>query len=189
MLFTVAEAATMTGADSGSSEFQRLCAAVDRLVKTYIGAEVEHGTRTEYLSGRGDAILWPRNRPVHTVTDVRIDSTGAFDADTAIDDVSKVAIRDGRKLVWTEGTFPLGSGNVRVTLTAGYNNAADHAPTAPDVPDDLKDACLRVVATLNARGAGELMQSEAVGGYSYTRFLDALDPFTRGILDHYRVMS
>jgi len=177
MLFTYAEAAGFTGGNQNDAGFQRLCKAVDRWVKNYCGREFETAEYTENLAANGTNCVWVKESPITAISDVRIDYSGLLGTDTALDDLTPF-VTDGSRVMYTNGYFPRGRRTVQITYTGGY--AAD------EIPEDLKQAAMRLLAKVYKQAASEPMVAESMGDYSYTRIQQALDQIDYMALDFYR---
>lgn len=186
MIITVAEAADWLKdvTLATDAQFQRLVAAADAFVKHYCARDFERAERTEYPRSHGGSILWLREKPIAAVAEIRIDPTHQLAVDSAIE-LTDVVYEDDR--VYLLGYWPEGSHVVMVTYTGGYWPASDTDPLhIPKMPEDLREVTLDLVARAQRRGSTEVMQSESLGSYSYTRFAAALTSEMRDTLLYFK---
>lgn len=186
----------ITGQDE-NSKVSLLCDAADSAIKRYLGRDIERQTYpgtvmhgrgdSGYYSGNGSRYLVLRQRPVISVTSIHLDHAGnwgssetAFPAESLL-----VAGRDYALVpdgfgsyrgvverlrgVWVRprwyrvGEMHLdpqtAQGNIKIAYTAGYD----------PVPPDLTQAAALLIAHWRRIGdKGGTMQSESLGGYSYS---------------------
>jgi len=97
---------------------------------------------TEYYDGKGQNIIMLNNYPVQNITAVYDDPGRVWDADTEILTDNLVIRPDKLKymIVYDNGRFLDGRGNVKVIYNAGYSGDS--------IPDDLKMACLGIIGTM-----------------------------------------
>lgn len=138
----------------------------------------ESKARTERYDGTGEQTIQLVEWPITSITSVKIYNAGG-DYDTLDTDtyrvngdsgvLSRIDTRLGRYPVTAFGTvnatfsvqpwFEAGFDNIEVTYTGGYAT----------IPADLKMACYRLTdLAYAARGRNMGIQSESLGGYSYT---------------------
>lgn len=208
-LTTLADVKTFLGISDTSEDVKltAMVSQADAAIKQYCGRQLESASRTEYYDGDGTAALLLRQRPVTSVTSVHVDEGGyagqgtdAFPSTTAwtagtdffvrFTDESErntgelVAIKgpgtftaDGDPRTW--GSWPNGTGNIKVIYLGGY--------TA--VPDDLLLAANLIVSEMrNTAEVGRDLSGEHLGGYSYTLASGGLPGMAsaRQILNKYR---
>lgn len=184
---------------------------VDQLIKSYVGQTIERQTVTEYHAGNNTPLLVTRQRPVASLTSVRVDAYGAygqasdpFPAATlqtaGIDYALRIDRPDGTSrsgiVQRLNGVWPAvfrrqsglltpaiepGQGNIKIVYVAGYLQ----------VPKDLELAANTLIGSIrhNRRhGAGQ-MTSESYQGYSYSLQLSEslLDP-VKHILANYKTL-
>lgn len=152
------------GADPGT--YADLIADAQAFLEGQIGWPVSAAEHVETRDGLGNIKLKLFRYPVldvADVTEVMVESDGDFDGSGAVE-VTDFTIQHARHLIRRDGqVFPRGTGNVRVTYTAGYPD--DSAELA-----DLKGA----LATLAGHWTNEADRSgsvteERIGTYSYKR--------------------
>jgi len=171
-------------ASSDTSEDTRLSELLDGVeaaVESFTGRRFASQSYTEYYDGEGRPLLPLQQRPVTSVTSVKVDATGYYghgsgafaDAEDAwtigTDFVPRslaadeqnpgllVALKgvdfEGRG-VWTQGI-----GNIEVVYTAGYVT----------IPSDLVLAVHQIAAGVRAGAEkGGPIASESIGKYAYT---------------------
>lgn len=148
------------------------------MVRRHCGRDEDTGfataARTEFYSGTGGETIQLREYPVTTLTSV--ESKDDADAYTTLVAATDYRFTARTGLLYRKGTlhgrFADGTGwgpspcwvegndNFRVIYTAGYST----------IPADLVLAVCKLVDLMFAeRKAGGAMQSESIGGYSYTR--------------------
>lgn len=189
---TDAEVASFLGV-AVDAKLTRIRKAVEADFMRACGREFLREARTVYLAGFGpnlDYAFLPE-WPVHSITDIRIDVTGAFEAGTAVDDLTDF-VTDGAKLTYLGGWFPEGSRVVMMTGEFGYYAQSDaeasHADGKP--PEDLRDGLIEEVVARYRRGASEQMQSENVSGIGgYTRFAAGRTEGFKRVIRRYRKVT
>jgi len=158
-------------------------------VRSYTGQMINYvEDDVEEHDGKGTRAVRLDERPIRDITSVEVDGV-ALDADVL--SIRKSFVR--RK----DAVFPVGLGNIVVTYSHGWDAIPDDS--AGD--DILVPADLRLVALLSAKrvylAVGDLdgaVQSENIGGYSYTLSIndmakssaELLDP-EKNVLEHYRI--
>lgn len=169
----------------------RITAAANEFVRNYCARDFTYAARTERVRGTGHPVIFLREEPVEAITEVRIDRFGAFGADTIVEDLGCFAV-EGNRLIYINGYFPeawRGHSTVQVTYAAGYRPAGNVAAALqekPALPEQLREAVFLLVGERVSRGNGELMKSESMGSYSYTRFEGSLTPVVRGLLRKFK---
>lgn len=157
--------------DAVSMEVRRMC---DRDLTNGF----ESASRTERYDGTGEQTIQLVEWPVSSITSVKVYTAGGsydtLDADTyrvngdsgLLSRIDPVLARFPTDAFGTiESTFsvqpwfPAGFDNIEVVYTGGYAT----------IPADLKMACYRLTdLAYAARGRNFGLQSESLGGYSYT---------------------
>jgi hypothetical protein len=158
--------------------------AIRRTGRRFLFAE-----RVEYAQGYGMDYLFVRESPIASLTEVRIDASGGFD-DTTIIPLTEFfwnTSNDRDTRIWRKGKwFPEGPRVAMITYKAGWYPAADTDPThVPLLPEDIRMAIIDEIAARSIRGATDLMKSERIGEYSYTRFDGTVSPATGAIFSSY----
>lgn len=156
-----------------------LVSQVDKLIKTYLGRNIEAQTGiVEYHDGDGTDEIHLNEWPSITITSVHDDVERNFNSDTLIastdyfvDDPSGILI-----LFNEESHFQSGKQNVKVVYNAGYAT----------VPVDLVLAANKLVAHFfNKQGADGHIQ-ETIGSYSTSYDKKTIPDDVREILNSYR---
>jgi hypothetical protein len=154
-------------------------------------------TRVEYPRGYGSDMVWLKEDPVRSIVEVRVDRYGAFDEGTILDPSAYVLTPGGGHvpatirlatpcLSWSLRYFPEGVRVVQVTYDGGYDPRNEQqVPTELEMPDDIRDEVIRRIARRWSRGTAEVMKSETMGAYSYTR-MDSADEDERRVIRKYR---
>lgn len=190
-----------TTSDCEDERLSQLLEGVEAAVETYCGRKFAAAQATEYYDGHGRSLLDLRRRPVTAVASVHVDALGyygqgpdAFADDTALVVGADFVLRrtdasegNGGLLMAIKRPWPVGSGNIKVVYTAGYD----------PIPADLKLAVHMLgAATLEAAASGAIKGSETLGRYSYTLLSGGADDAsgaalasTREILSHYTDLS
>ena len=164
----------------------------------------ESGTKTEYYDGNDGAEIILKEWPVTALTSVDFvqddgslesQDTDGFRYQGSSGRFRYLGSQRGRFTIDADGSttfaafgdspaFPGGMQNVKVVYTGGYST----------IPDAIKYACYRAIDIAFARRRQDLnMQSESLGGYSYTRAqatpdatVAMLDKEVRGLLTPFR---
>lgn len=191
MLVTHADAAAYAGV-ADDPAFKRLHLAVEKGLKRYCGREFEQATYTEIVAGYGHATVFLRETPIHEITEVRIDASGAFGEDTALD-------ADALALMWWAGPnrnsveyrggwFPEGRRVARFVYSAGYFPTTEEDPElAPFIiPEDLQELVLELVKLRVTTGGTERFASESFGSHSFSRFAAGVDPVLRAEINRWK---
>lgn len=178
MLVLDADVATALGV-AVDANLTRLNKAVDAHVKKFCGRTFERLVdRVEYVRGYYSDMVFLREDPVESITEVRIDPTAKFGADTIVTDLTAFWT-EGNRLYYRGGYFDEGPRVGKITLTSGY--AAGAA-----MPADLTDVVIQLIAEKLNQGFSERLKSESIGSYSYTRFDGAITPAIRAVLNSYK---
>jgi hypothetical protein len=192
MIVTPEEAAYFlagAGANDADPTFRRIVFAVNKEVEESCGRQFTKEARTEVVRGWGKDVIFLREAPIITLTEVRIDWTGEFPSSSAVADLTRFKFSGepgDHRLFYLDGIFPEGPRTVRVTYTGGYEAAPTNAPpTLLTMPEDLRGVVFDEIAQRWKRGTSEQMKSETIGSYSYTRF-DAADSPAAKVLRRYR---
>lgn len=143
-----------------------ILAAVDAAVKSYCERDIEQGTYTEYPDGYGTPLLYLKQYPVNSITDVWVDPNRAFGTDTKLVADVDYLLRNN-KLFRITGTWPQAYawtkgllagelrpsiGVIKVTYSGGYST----------VPADVKLAVHMCCAELfNKQGLARPISSES----------------------------
>lgn len=158
-LITLDELADTLPTVAARNDAARLISAASAAVEGYCGRSFGRVVgAVERLSGDGQPFLWLDRTPVASIASVTIHGEAitdyGFDAESG-----KLWRGDGyRNPRWTVG-WPLGSNNVVVTYTAGYD----------PIPADVKQAVILTCKWLDeSRATSGSLQSEKIGDYSYT---------------------
>lgn len=90
----------------------------------------------EYLDGNGQKIIVPKQWPIISIAELRIDSESKFtDASTLVAASDYAITDDGTAILLLSGAVPIAHRAVKLTHTCAYD----------PVPADLQEACLWVV--------------------------------------------
>ena len=188
-LVTLAEAKSYLRIDGSSEDtlLETLINGSTHQLETYTGRKLKSRTYTaEDYDGTGTPELILREYPVSSVASVNMDRLRQFGAGTAVSLELLTVSGDEGRLTFTPGyvssglgiaRFLTGTKVVRITYTAGYAT----------VPDDLKLACLKVVAIhfAHSREGADGVVSESIGGRSIV-WVDGLPKTVTDMLMHYR---
>jgi len=153
---------------TGDAEDDKIINLINRatdIIETYCnGRRFASTTHTnEIYDGTGDYYLPLEHYPVTTLTSVER-RTGDFDTpawealESAFYDLDDDGER-GPGMVYHSGGFMEGARNYRITYTAGYTT----------IPNDLQQACFKLIAFLYTQTKATGMKSETLGEYSYTK--------------------
>lgn len=160
------------------SQYRQWIAEAEAGVKTFLrGRNLARTTYTnEYYDGPGRQTLILRQRPVTSVSDVRVDqngrsgqASGAFSSNSVWTAGTDYFVRrqtedeanPGELIAVRFGLWPRGIGNIRVTYVAGYQNQ--------NMPKDVQLAVHLLVSRIAEDAEhGRPVMSERLGSYSYT---------------------
>jgi len=121
--------------------------SMDTLVEFWINAASEYlesecdrkfaaQSFVEYISGNKSNFILTAEWPINSVTEIKVDSSGAFTDPNTIWDSSEYGIGEELQvIVARQRMFPTGYRNIKLTYNAGYST----------IPIDLTDACLWLV--------------------------------------------
>lgn len=158
-------------------------AAIRRRAGRSLSTGFESATYTENLSGRDSNVLQLAEWPVTSITSIKyvaddgttttVASTG-YRVDSATGIVYRLGAQRSRFATDSVGALIKPDFNVYPRWDAGYNNIeAVYVGGYSTVPDDLKLALYRIMDMLySERRQNPGMQSESLGGYSYSRAMD-----------------
>lgn len=215
-LVTLAEVKAFLGVTGTArdAQYTALIPAAEAAAEKFCRREFTSGTKIEYLSGNNTQKLRLLHFPVTSITDVRLDSSGAygdragsFGSDTVLTPgVDYALVQEGSVggqkseagiLVRLNGVWPTHSrhstwGQLAVESGPIYGNVrVDYAFGFASTPSDLKLAIAMMIewVRLNPFGAG--VSSEKLGDYAVTYVIGALLKYpemmsARGILTQYR---
>lgn len=160
------------------SLLDRLITAASAFIESWLSRTIAVATYTKTFNGHGGQALFLPDRPVVAVTAVQIDgqdlspSTSIYEAGFVYDEY-EVALRGY--------TFYRGFQNVSVTWSAGL---ASNAPT--DVPDDLQQACIELIALKYRRMGEENKKSAHLGTETVSFVVEDMPPAVKTILQQYK---
>lgn len=124
------------------------------------------GPRTgivEYQDGRGQNVILLKQWPVNALTEIRIDNSSLFLADTVQPLADYALVDDNMALLRINSTFHRGYRNIKITYSAGYAT----------VPSDLQEAALWTMfwkfKTRNAGDIGRTTQTKEGESTSYSQ--------------------
>lgn len=177
-----------------ANQLTAVLSAVDRIVKEYVGQEIESGTYTEYYAGNNTPYLVLRQRPVISITSICEDSFGlyGFGTDAFPSSMNLTAGADyGLRLdgqnpatgtawsksgivvrpyrVWSEITSFATPGNLTSETSPTFGNIkVVYVAGYPTVPMDIQLACIQIAKfVMRTLPLGQEVQSERIGAYSY----------------------
>lgn len=107
--------------------------AASQWVQTYCDRIFDQGTYTELFHGNNSNVIHPRQYPVTSLTELRIDNARAWsDPNTLIDSTDYGLDSTGVAVFYYDAVFPGGYNNVRLIYVAGYSS----------IPADLQMATI-----------------------------------------------
>lgn len=109
--------------------------AASTTIESYCERKFESATYVEYHHGRRMNFIMPREFPIISITELRIDNDRLFTLPDTLIAIADYAIADRARTVYYSGKFPQGFNNIRLTYVAGYSV----------VPYDVELACLWAV--------------------------------------------
>lgn len=191
---------------SRDAQYTALLESASAFMEEYCGRKFSKATYTEFYSGTGQKVLALRQRPVWSVTSVRLDHNGfygtsedAFDAsslltsgvDYALDQdlatvsgqpVSRSGILVRLNTVWAEGNRTYMPGRVTPVAGPAFGNIkVVYVAGYETLPYDLQAALVMLVSLFQKNvAAGQPMMKETIGDYSYEvlsgRYLEETHP-------------
>lgn len=198
MLITAAEVAdTLPGLSPTDTQLLAIVADTDSWAKRVLGRNFERKTYTEVVRGEGHPFVYLLESPIRSVTEIRIDPLGNFDADTTVDDLTQFFFdpdpdHDSSRLSWLGFDapayiisgyvgvswipFPEHARAARVTYEAGFWPADDPVNVC-DLPYDLRSRLIK-----RARVEFKLAQGksdEETKAYDLNMILRELSHFKR----------
>ena len=133
-------------------------------IESHLDRDLKEATVTEFYDGSDTGTLWVRRFPLTAITLLNIDPNRDFLSGTAIQPADVVIDSERGTVRFFPGTksprasFAIGVKNVKITYTGGFAT----------VPEDLKDACLILIARsfMRVKQGAEGIISESIAGYS-----------------------
>lgn len=183
MLATRDEVKTYLGI-SGSSEdalIDQLLAGTDAWIKRYLGRDIEAANYIEQVDGSGAPIQILKQYPIISVTSVYDDTARAFGSDTLLVENTDFLVykEEGYLEIIDGGDFVEGQKNVKVSYRAGYETA--------DIPKDLKQAEIELVANEYRRKETEGVKAMTVGAFSVSYdSTETMPSEIKAVLDSYK---
>jgi hypothetical protein len=129
------------------ADLERMIGAASATANRMTGRSLAASAHVVTMSGTGRRELRTPDYPVQSITDVRIDANGGFDADTVVDDYES---EDDIGMLHRRIGWPPGYRNIRIDYRGGYELGS--------VPGDLEGAVAEVVEWMSRR-----IQNEAIG--------------------------
>lgn len=144
--------------------------SIDRKLKAQSGIEI--------ISGRKANFIMPRQWPINSITEIRIDDSGVFtDANTILDPADYSIAENGTCIVKRRGLFPYGFNNVKLTYNYGFTV----------VPSDIENACLWMVSYYHKmRDAGDIGRTSKGKGDESTSILQDAPQDVKDVIARYR---
>lgn len=162
-IITDADAAAALGITT-SDRLVQIVNAASTKIEAYCRSVFKPRSFTKTLDGTTNPLL-DLDAPISSVTSAQLGD------DVLVVDVDYQVLADRGQLFrlsgWaaSRGKRPVGVRGVIVVAVLGYGTIA-----LPAVPEDVKEACRRLVGRWHSRGVGGEFQSERIGDYSYSRF-------------------
>ena len=155
---------------------QDLIARIGAWAERYCDRSFAKATYTEQRDGDGTDTLLVRQWPLLSVASLYDDPLRVFGAATQIA-ATDFAIYANQGMIRLDGrVFSVGIQNVKVTYEAGY----------ADIPEDLQQAVVELVADRFRNKENQGIRSLAIGSYRVDYGEEELPSEIRGVLDGYR---
>jgi len=155
---------------------QDLIARIGAWAERYCDRTFAKATYTEQRDGDGTDTLLVRQWPFLSVASLYDDPLRVFGAATQIA-AADFAIYANQGMIRLDGrVFSVGIQNVKVTYEAGY----------ADIPEDLQQAVVELVADRFRNKENQGIRSLAIGSYRVDYGEEELPSEIRGVLDGYR---
>lgn len=160
---------------------ERQVNAVSDLIENYCRRHFEKSLYTEKLSGNGKYELRLEQYPVSAISVITVNGTALLDAEIDFCPDNGAIYREA---LWLEGRR-----NIEVAYEAGYVLPKDDCAASPrDLPYDLEDACIELVAAkFNLRqedAAGK--KTRQVNDVGSTNYEKDIPDYIRAVLDRYK---
>jgi len=133
----------------------RLITAASAFIESWLSRTIAVASYTDTFNGNGQRVLYLPNRPVQSIVSLAIDT---FSIAAAPDSTSWGYSFDEERIYLRGYEFTVGVQNVAVEYTAGLSS---NAPA--DVPADLTQACIELIALKYRRMGDEGQASKHLG--------------------------
>lgn len=114
------------------SRLQFYIDAASQKIETYCDRKFNSQSFTDYFHGRKQNIIMPKQFPIISVTELRVQAERDWADATGLIAATDYFVSDSDNTIIYEGFFPNGFGNIRLIYTAGYAT----------IPSDLELACV-----------------------------------------------
>ena len=155
---------------------QDLIARISAWVERYCDRTFAKATHTEQYDGDGTDTLVVRQWPIISVASLYDDPDRVFGASTQIAAADFVLYKNTGIIRLDGLVFSAGIQNVNVTYDAGYT----------DIPDDVQQAVVELVADRFRNKENQGVRSLAIGSYRVDYGDEELPSEIKGVLDGYR---
>jgi uncharacterized phiE125 gp8 family phage protein len=171
-----------TGDDALLTNFiKRASALIEKYCRRTFGVATYH----QRLDGPGDTYLLLPQYPIVSVTEIKVGSI-AIAAESSDGDGGYFVSDANAGIIFYPGGFPKGTGNVQVTYQAGYDLPGDTATSAPDLPFDIEQACIELVAHWFEHRDAAGIRSEDEGSVKFVHFEGDIPDPIKSKLRRYR---
>lgn len=181
-LITLDNVVKFIGQDSFNSDdsdlIEDLINRVSSLFESYMDRNILTREYTEYHDGGGNAVLFPKQPKITTISGIWDDYDWDYTDDDLVD-ADDYKIVDELYVVLKNTTFNNYTQNIKIIYTAGYTTT----------PDDLVQACITEVARMFKNRLEVDIQSQTLADGSVTYFTKTLLPITKLTLDKYKRIS
>lgn len=152
--------------DRKTEHFERYCGLDSFYVADYV----------EYYDGQGSNLVFVKNIPINSVTEIAVDADWSWGTDTVVDSDDYRVVED-RYIIY-QSYFDIGIQNIKVSYNAGYST----------IPLDLKQVLIdEVVRTYNRRKEQDVLIKTLQDGSTHY-VPSGLMPSTRHVLSRYKTM-
>ncbi|MFZ5688670.1 MAG: phage head-tail connector protein [Bacillota bacterium] len=180
--------------DTQKSSIERMINAVSEFIEGYCDRHFEKATYTEKYRGNGRQKLLLNQYPVTAVTSVTVNGTTVDPAEYEVLSEEGILYNDGL-WPWT-GYYvgligePTGSKlGIEVQYTAGYvlpkDDGTGTPPAVRNLPYDLEDACIELVAIRYEMRGSEHMKRETIGPLT-SEFIQDIPEHILKVLNKYK---
>lgn len=145
-------------------------------IETYCDRKFVSQTETEYLHGRNQNMVIPKQWPITAITGLWVDGERQFGSGTEISNTEYFIEDDDTSILYTR-RFPHGYRNIKLTYTYGYTS----------IPSNLELACLWLVEWYYRHNDAHMMgRSSTSKGDENTAILTDMPPMIQRMLNGFK---
>jgi len=152
--------------------------AASQYIETQTNRKLVAQSIVEYQSGRKSNCIIPREYPINSVSEIKVDQSGLFTDPATIISSSEYGIgEESAYIVAYSMIFPAGHRNIKLTYNAGYST----------IPSDLVDATLWLVAQFRMiRDSGDIGRPQRGKGDESSTILQTAPQHVIDIINSYK---